>query len=144
MGSKVDLWAVDRHGGTPENRTKDLKWGVHYNVGKILNAEPWGSLSELGGKPHEIPDVYRVRSPITYAHTCTTPTLLVQGEADYRCPAGQSEQFYAHLKANGRITEIVRLPEMAHVASINGPIVMQKVQNDELLGWMNKYVLGKA
>ncbi len=104
---------------------------------------PWGSLSELGGKPHEIPDVYRVSSPITYAHTCTTPTLLVQGEADYRCPAGQSEQFYAHLKSNGCITEMVRLPDMAHVASINGPLIMQKTQNNELLGWMNKYVLGQ-
>lgn len=104
---------------------------------------PWGSLSELGGKPHEIPDVYRRSSPITYAHQCTTPTLLVQGEADYRCPMGQSEQFYAHLKATGCITEMVRLPGMAHVASITGPIIMQKTQNEALLGWMNKYVLGK-
>ncbi|MEM5775444.1 MAG: prolyl oligopeptidase family serine peptidase, partial [Anaerolineaceae bacterium] len=27
---------------------------------------PWGSLGELGGKPHEIPEVYRVSSPITF------------------------------------------------------------------------------
>jgi dipeptidyl aminopeptidase/acylaminoacyl peptidase len=104
---------------------------------------PWGSISELGGKPHEIPDVYRRSSPITYAHTCTTPTLLIQGEADYRCPIGQSEQFYAHLKANGCITEMVRYPEMSHLGAISGPVEVQKSQNDELLGWMNKYVLGK-
>jgi dipeptidyl aminopeptidase/acylaminoacyl peptidase len=104
---------------------------------------PWGSLSELGGKPHEIPEIYRQSSPITYAHQCKTPTLLIQGEADYRCPIGQSEQFYSHLKANGCITEMVRLPDMPHVASINGPIIMQKTQNNELLGWMNKYVLRK-
>ena len=41
---------------------------------------PWGSLSELGGKPHEIPEVYRRGSPITYAHKCRTPTLLIQCE----------------------------------------------------------------
>ena len=41
---------------------------------------PYGSLSELGGKPHEIPDLYRRSSPITYAHRCATPTLLIQGE----------------------------------------------------------------
>jgi len=100
----------------------------------------WGSLSELGGKPHEIPDVYRRSSPITYAHNCTTPTLLIQGEADYRCPAGQSEQFYTHLKANECIVEMIRFPGMSHVASINGPIQIQKTQNEALLGWMNKYV----
>ena len=102
---------------------------------------PWGSLSELGGSPHEIPEVYRRSSPITYAHNCTTPTLLIQGEADYRCPAGQSEQFYTHLKANGCIVEMIRFPGMSHVASINGPIKVQKTQNEALLGWMNEYVL---
>ena len=104
---------------------------------------PWGSLSELGGKPHEIPEVYQRSSPTSYAHLCTTPTLLIQGEADYRCPAGQSEEFYSYLKANGCIVEMVRFPEMSHLGSITGPIIVQKTQNDELLGWMNKYVLDK-
>ena len=101
---------------------------------------PWGSLTELGGKPHEIPDVYRRSSPITYAHTCTTPTLLIQCEEDYRCPAGQAEQFYAHLKANDCAVEIIRIPGMSHVASITGPINVQKAQNEALLDWMNRYI----
>ena len=99
---------------------------------------PWGSLSELGGKPHEIPEVYHRSSPISYAHLCTTPTLLVQGEHDWRCPAGQAEQFYAHLKANGCITEMVRYPEQSHLGSITGPVYVQKSQNDELLGWISR------
>ena len=101
---------------------------------------PWGSLTELGGKPHEIPDVYRRGSPITYAHTCTTPTLLIQCEEDYRCPAGQAEQFYAHLKANDCAVEMLRIPGMSHVGSITGPINVQKAQNEALLDWMNRYV----
>ncbi len=101
---------------------------------------PWGSLSELGGKPHEIPEIYRRGSPITYAHNCTTPTMLIQCEADYRCPAGQAEQFYAHLKANDCVVEMLRIPAMAHVASISGPIKVQQAQNDALLDWMIKYV----
>ena len=101
---------------------------------------PWGSLSELGGKPHEIPDVYRRGSPITYAHNCTTPTLLIQCEEDYRCPAGQAEQFYGHLKANGCIVEMIRIPGASHVASIAGPIPAQKAQNDALLDWMQRHV----
>ena len=101
---------------------------------------PWGSLSELGGKPHEIPEVYRRGSPITYAHQCTTPTLLIQCEEDYRCPAGQAEQFYGHLKANGCIAEMLRIPAMSHVASITGPVRVQKAQNEALLEWMRRYV----
>lgn len=101
---------------------------------------PWGSLSELGGKPHEIPEVYRRGSPITYAHNCKTPTLLIQCEADYRCPAGQAEQFYSHLKANGCVVEMLRIPALSHVASISGPVRAQKAQNDALLDWMRRYV----
>ncbi|MYE27535.1 MAG: S9 family peptidase [Chloroflexi bacterium] len=101
---------------------------------------PWGSLSELGGKPHEIEEVYRRGSPITFAHNCRTPTLLIQCEEDYRCPAGQAEQFFGHLKANGCIVEMLRIPGVSHVASITGPIRVQKAQNEALLDWMQRYV----
>ena len=101
---------------------------------------PWGSLSEIGGKPHEIPDVYRRGSPVSHAHKCQTPTLLIQCEEDYRCPAGQAEQFYGHLKANGCIAEMLRIPGASHVASITGPIPVQKAQNEALLDWMRRYV----
>lgn len=62
--------------------------------------------------------------------------------ADYRCPAGQSEQFYAHLKANACIVEMLRVPNLAHAGMRSGPIKAQKAQNEALLGWMDKYVLG--
>ena len=45
MATKDDLWIVDRQGGTPENRTQDLAWGVEvqwypvFSSGKILNSE---------------------------------------------------------------------------------------------------------
>ena len=101
---------------------------------------PWGSLSELGGTPQEIPEVYRRGSPITYAHNCRTPTLLIQCEEDYRCPAGQAEQFYGHLKATGCVVEMLRIPGESHVASITGPVRAQKAQNDALLAWMQRYL----
>jgi hypothetical protein len=37
---------------------------------------------------------------------------------------------------------MLRLPNMPHVGSINGPIPVQKAQNDALLEWMDKYVKG--
>ena len=101
----------------------------------------WFVAEELGGHPHEIPEVYLRCSPITYAHNCTTPTLLVQGESDLRCPAEQSEQFYAVLKANGCVVEMLRLPDSPHAGSIVGPPLLRRAQNEALLEWMNRFVL---
>ena len=101
---------------------------------------PW--VREMGGRPHEIPDVYRRCSPITYAHRCRTPTLIIQGEADYNCSPEQGEQFYTVLKANGCTVEMLRMPNMSHEGSKSGPPMMRRAQNAALLDWMNRYVLG--
>ena len=37
---------------------------------------------------------------------------------------------------------MIRFPGMSQVASINGPINVQKAQNVALLDWMNKYIKG--
>jgi dipeptidyl aminopeptidase/acylaminoacyl peptidase len=100
------------------------------------------SVRELGGTPSEAEDVYRRCSPITYAHRCTTPTLFLQHENDYRCPAEQTEQFYTVLRVNGVPAEMLRFPNTPHGGSILGPITHRRAQNDALLGWMNRYVLG--
>ena len=96
----------------------------------------------MGGRPHEIPDVYRRCSPITYAHRCRTPTLLILGEADYNCSPEQGEQFYTVLKANGCTVEMLRMPDMSHEGSKSGPPIMRRAQNAALLDWMSRYVLG--
>ena len=123
----------------PENPV--VNWVSMYGVSDI---SAWYAEEELGGKPHEIPEVYARCSPITYAHTCTTPTLLIQGEHDYRCPAEESEQFYTTLKANGCTVEMLRLPNASHASSIFGDVKARKAQNDATLEWMNRYVLEKT
>jgi dipeptidyl aminopeptidase/acylaminoacyl peptidase len=100
------------------------------------------SVRELGGTPHEAEDVYRRCSPITYAHLCTTPTLFLQHESDYRCPAEQTEQFFAVLRVNGVPAEMLRFPNTPHAGSVFGPIGHRRAQNEALLDWMGRYVLG--
>jgi len=140
-GGNLSCWIVGQtnrfKAAVPENPVTN--WVSFYGCSDI---GPWFAVEELGGKPHEIPDIYRRCSPITYAHRCTTPTLLVQGESDYRCPAEQSEQFYAVLKANGCTVEMLRLPNSPHGGAIAGPPMVRRAQNEALLNWMNKYVLG--
>ncbi|MGH7922383.1 MAG: prolyl oligopeptidase family serine peptidase [Candidatus Dormibacteraceae bacterium] len=103
----------------------------------------WFAQAEAGGPPHEIPETYARMSPITYAHRCTTPTLLVQGEADKRCPPEQSEQFYAALTLAGCPVEMLRLPEMPHAGAIHGPLPVRRAQNEALVQWMDRWLLGK-
>jgi dipeptidyl aminopeptidase/acylaminoacyl peptidase len=142
-GGNLSCWIVgqtDRFkAAVPENPVTN--WNSFYGISDI---GVYFALEELGGHPYEIPEIYAKCSPITYAHNCTTPTLLIQGEQDFRCPAEQSEQFYTVLKANGCIAEMMRLPNSSHGGAIAGPIASRKAQNDALLDWMNRYVLGKS
>jgi dipeptidyl aminopeptidase/acylaminoacyl peptidase len=102
------------------------------------------SARELGGTPYEAEEVYRRCSPITYAHRVTTPTLFLQHESDYRCPAEQTEQFFTVLRVNGVPAEMLRFPNTPHIGSILGPISHRRAQNQALLEWMNRHVLGVA
>jgi dipeptidyl aminopeptidase/acylaminoacyl peptidase len=141
-GGNLSCWIVgqtDRFkAAVPENPVTN--WVSMYGVSDI---SAWFACEELGGKPYEIPEVYARCAPISYAHRCKTPTLLIQGETDYRCPAEQSEQFYTVLKANGCTAEMLRLPDSSHAGSITGPAYIRRAQNVALLEWMNRYVLGE-
>jgi dipeptidyl aminopeptidase/acylaminoacyl peptidase len=99
---------------------------------------------ELGGTPYDAEAVYRRCSPITYADRCTTPTLFLQHESDYRCPAEQTEQFFTVLRVKGVPAEMLRFPNTSHSGSVRGPITHRRAQNEALLDWMNRYVLGTA
>jgi dipeptidyl aminopeptidase/acylaminoacyl peptidase len=99
---------------------------------------------ELGGRPHEIPDVYRSRSPLTYAHRCSTPTLLVHGEDDLRCPIAEAEQFYRALQDVNCVTELIRIPNCSHLGTSVGPLAARQAQNQALIDWFGRYLRGDA
>lgn len=142
-GGNLTCWTVGQttrfKAAVPENPVTN--WQSFYGVSDI---GVWFAVEQMGGHPHEIPDVYAKSSPITYAHRCKTPTLLVQGEHDWRCPPEQSEQFYTVLKANGCTAEMLRLPNAPHGGSLIGEPIVRRAHNEALLGWMNRYVLGKT
>jgi dipeptidyl aminopeptidase/acylaminoacyl peptidase len=138
-GGNLSCWIVGQthrfKAAVPENPVTN--WLSFYGVADI---GPWFAVEEMGCLPWESPEAYLRQSPITYAHRCTTPTLLVQGEADLRCPAEQSEQFYAVLKANGCVVEMLRIPNSSHTGSVVGAVPARRAQNEALLDWMNRYV----
>ncbi|GCD96048.1 S9 family peptidase [Embleya hyalina] len=96
--------------------------------------------SVLDALPETDPERYRQLSPITTAHTCTTPTLLIQGERDHRCPPEQSKQFYSVLRRAGCVAEMLMLPDASHEGSISGPVPARRAQNEALVDWMVRHV----
>ncbi len=139
-GGCLSCWIIGHNdrfkAAVPENPlTNRASW---YGVSDMGPTHP----ESIGGHLFEVPEAYRRVSSITYAHRCTTPTLLIQGEKDLRVPAEQSEQFYTVLQANGCTVEMLRLPESPHGGSTGGPLEVRRAQNEALLDWMNRYVLG--
>jgi len=141
-GGNLSTWIIgqtDRFkAAIPQNPVTN--WRSFYGTSDI---GIYFATEQLGGHPHEIPEIYTKCSPITYAHNCTTPTLMVQSENDWRCPAEQSEQFYTVLKANGCTVEMLRQPGGSHGASIRGAVNLRRAHNDAMLDWFGKYVMAE-
>ncbi len=66
------------------------------------------------GNPWENTDQYMQRSLSNLVSKIKTPTLLMTGEADYRTPISEAEQFYAALKLLNIDAVLVRVPEEPH------------------------------
>lgn len=74
----------------------------------------------VGALPHEAPETYARLSPSTLAHRATTPTLIIVGEADERCPIGQAEYMFTVLKQAGCEVELARYPGGNHLFPFMG------------------------
>ena len=140
-GGNLTCWIIGQttrfKAAIPQNPVTN--WRSFYGTSDI---GIYFGVEQMGGHPHEIPAVYEKCSPISYAHRCTTPTLMVQSELDWRCPAEQGEQFYTVLKANGCTVEMLRQPGGSHVASISGAVNLRRAHNEAMLDWFDRYVLG--
>ncbi len=66
------------------------------------------------GTPWDNHEDYWQRSTLSLVGNVKTPTILIDGEADWRTPIGQSEAYYQALKVRGVPTRMVRLPEAGH------------------------------
>jgi len=54
--------------------------------------------SLFGGSPDEVPDLYRERSPLTYADAVRAPLLILAGSNDSRCPIRQVWSYVDRLR----------------------------------------------
>jgi dipeptidyl aminopeptidase/acylaminoacyl peptidase len=91
----------------------------------------------FGAQPWEKPEEYWRRSPLSLVGNVKTPTMLLTGEADYRTPIAESEQYYQALKLRKVDTVMVRIPEASHGMTSRPSNLIAKVDN--ILAWFEKY-----
>jgi acylaminoacyl-peptidase len=91
----------------------------------------------FGAFPWEQPEQYWKRSPLSLVGNVKTPTMLLTGEADYRTPIAESEQFYQALKLRQVDTLMVRIPEASHGMVSRPSNLIAKVDN--ILAWFERY-----
>lgn len=99
---------------------------------------------QMGGTPWEQRERFVERSPSTRAHLIRTPTLIIHGEADERCPLNQGEQFFNTLMEIGCETEFVRYPGCSHLFIANGPPTYRADVLTRQLEWFRRYLGGPA
>ena len=80
-------------------------------------------------------NLYRKKSPITYASNIKTPTLILHSQEDYRCPIEQAEQLFSNLKRRDVKTAMLRFPGESHELSRSGTPNHRKQRFDHVIKW---------
>lgn len=96
---------------------------------------------QWGGTPDEIPDWYATRSPSKFVHRAVTPTLIIQGEADERCPVGQGQEMYAALINAGCEVEMALYPGASHLFFLNGRPSQREDFLARVLDWFERHLM---
>jgi dienelactone hydrolase len=94
--------------------------------------------SLFGGSPEEKPELYRARSPITYAERVRTPVLLMVGDNDTRCPLRQVLNYAERLRELGKPFELDRF-DAGHGALVTAERIRQ---TEVLLDFAARHVPG--
>ncbi len=81
-------------GGTPSDLRK-------WQDGKLIE-------DFLGGTQAEVPDAYRLASPVVHVHPEAPPFFLFHGTMDKLVPADHATDFYAALQDAGVVSELYR------------------------------------
>lgn len=139
FGGYMTAWAIGRSKRFKAAVCSAPVIDLESNYGTSDIGPTWNRL-DYGGSPHENREYYSAHSPITWLHRATTPTLLLCGENDQRCPIGQSEQMYAALKVAGCEVEFARYPNADHLWGLRtGALPQQEDVLNRTLGWFARY-----
>jgi dipeptidyl aminopeptidase/acylaminoacyl peptidase len=111
-GGFMTCWLVGHtnqfRAAVAQNAVTDLN--MMWSLSDLQSWTEW----EFGGRPWEVPAAMRKHSPLTYAASVKTPTLVLHSRDDRRCPLPMGLAFHRALLARGVATEMVIYPGEGH------------------------------
>ena len=118
FGGYMTAWLV---GHTDRFRGAVTQRGV-YDLASFYGSTDAYKLIEwdFGVTPWEDFEGLRAQSPVTYAESVSTPTLVIHAERDYRVPVNNAEMLHLFYRENGVETRLVRYPREGHELSRSG------------------------
>ncbi|RJO75641.1 serine hydrolase [Nocardia panacis] len=100
-----------------------------HHLGKVeVEAMPWSD-----------PKALAEMNPFAHVAKVKTPTLVLQGDAESRCPIGQGEQWYNALRDLGVPTEFVVYPGASHLFIFQGKPSHRIDFNRRIVDWVIRY-----
>jgi len=97
----------------------------------------WTSKVWFPGLPWDNVENYEKRSLLSVVKNVKTPTMVMTGEADYRTPISDSEQYYQALKLLGIESVLVRVPEEPHGITVRPSHHLEKIAY--IIGWFDQH-----
>ncbi|PIS28192.1 MAG: hypothetical protein COT43_07030 [Candidatus Marinimicrobia bacterium CG08_land_8_20_14_0_20_45_22] len=110
-----------------------------YNLTSFFGAteELWFPAWDMGTTPWDEPELYDKWSPHRFAKNFRTPTLVTQGELDFRVPVGESLQLFTALQRQGIPSRLVIFPDEGHeILGLQNNVRWWK----EMHRWLAKYL----
>ncbi|GAA3202113.1 hypothetical protein GCM10020255_107310 [Rhodococcus baikonurensis] len=79
-------------------------------------------------------------SPLARVSQVTTPTLILHGGSDVRCPVNQAEQWFGGLRLTGTPTELVVFPDASHAFVLTGRPSHRLGYSTRLVDWIERHL----
>jgi acylaminoacyl-peptidase len=135
-GGVLTCWMI---GHTPRFRAAVTVYPVINWYTFVLTADigPWIHKYWFPGLPWDNVEHYEKRSLLSVVKNVKTPTMVLTGEADYRTPMSDSEQYYQALRILGVESVLVRVPEEPHGIQVRPSHHMSKILH--IIGWFDKH-----
>ncbi|MFK0248199.1 serine hydrolase [Amycolatopsis azurea] len=109
------------------------------SMGGTSDAGYYLAVGELGGTSWD--QANERFSPFAQVDQVRTPTLVIQGADDERCPVGQAEQWFGALRARGVPSRMVLYPGASHLFILDGPPSHRLDYNRRILDWVEQYAV---
>jgi dipeptidyl aminopeptidase/acylaminoacyl peptidase/CubicO group peptidase (beta-lactamase class C family) len=125
LTSRDDRFAAAVTGGVVSDLT---------SMGGTSDAAHFLNVYELNG-----PGDFSAMSPLSKVDQVKTPTLVLHGDADVRCPVGQAQQWHTALREQGVPTQLVLYPEASHLFIVEGRPSHRLDFGHRIVNWVEQY-----